>query len=399
MKYHYEDFYDHIKYILDYWKNAVDYENGGIHFYIKSIDREPTDLGVKCFLMHVRQMYNFSVGAKYEIEGSQDIACHLYETLDEVFEKKEGLYLPSQSKYTSYKEPKGNFAKMYDHFYAVIGLSKYASVFKNKDAYKKAKALFMNSMEKSNDGAYKEKGCFAYYDFDEKTGKHKNGNTLLHHAEATVNLLLCAKHIFTEDEFLFEKAEIGKILHDADYLFSRKFFNYEYMLTPNDINNDLTLSDRTLYESDTLAHPMEWIGFWYEGGIVMEETIQFIKEHGETVTNICLERSNAKLDGCFRNDFYLQEMMSSGCACFWAQSEAILNTFIANKIYDTDYSDVAEKMLDFYFGCFIDNEFGGIFSTVDSKGIATKRTKGYMYKCDHHSLRMCEKIIDYKLLD
>ncbi|MDA3799404.1 MAG: AGE family epimerase/isomerase [Kiritimatiellae bacterium] len=399
MKYDYQNFHDHIRYILNYWENAVDYDNGGIHFYIKPLTQEATDVGVKCFLMHVRQMYNFSVGAKYGIEGSKEIAYHLYNTLDTVFEKREGLYPTVKSRYTMRKEPDGEYAKMYDHFYAVIGLSKFATVFADKEAYQKAKTLYLNSMHKANDGEYRENGCYAYYDYEAQTGKKKNGNTFLHHAEATVNLLCCAKNIFEEKKFLVEKAEIGKILLDVQDMFANKFFNYEYMITPDGINDDLTMAKHVMYFGDTLAHPMEWIGFLYEGEKVMEEPLQFLHEHGENLTNICLERSNAKLGGCFRNDFYLREMMSSENSSFWSQSEAILNTFVANKMYDTDYTDVAEKMLDFYFKYFIDDEFNGIFSRVDPKGIATERRKGYMFKCDHHSLRMCEKIIDYKLLD
>lgn len=52
-------------------------------------------------------------------------------------------------------------------------------------------------------------------------------------------------------------------------------------------------------------------------------------------------------------------------------------------------------MYEFYKDNFIDKKFDGIFSDVSEDGIVISRSKGYEMKCDYHSVRMCEKILEW----
>ena len=85
---------------------------------------------------------------------------------------------------------------------------------------------------------------------------------------------------------------------------------------------------------------------------------------------------------------------------FLGQVESTLTACYAAGYYRSSrYLAKARELLSFYFNYFVDREFGGIFSELSSSGIAVDRRKGHMYKCDHHNLRMCEKILKYGLLE
>ena len=385
----------HIHSILNYWKSAVDWKNGGIFYIRDPFDKIKKDEN-KCLLMHVRQLYNFSVGYELKNQECEKIAKHLFNTLDPLFLKREGLYA-SFSKTKNKIDSKEEFSA-YNQFYAVVGLSRYARAFNDKKAWYKAKDLFFHS-KKSFSGKKKFRyfGVFASWNPHEKNLLWKNGNTILHLYEALINLSLSLS-VFSKEEQKKELALLLKELDDTLFLITNKIYDRKRKVMLEYFEDDLSISDYQLYGSVTNAHALEWIGFMIEMELITGKTIPFLNKEGKLLLDLSFKRAESKSGG-FKNHYFLKEQKSIDFIDFWSQVEAILAACYAYKRYnDKKYLSYAKKLWKFYTRYFFDTEFGGIYSEVTSEGIATDRRKGHRFKCDHHNLRMAEKILFYRLL-
>jgi mannose/cellobiose epimerase-like protein (N-acyl-D-glucosamine 2-epimerase family) len=396
----YQRFNSHISDILEYWKKAVDYEAGGIHFWLD--DFEPgtvMKLGGKCLLMHVRQLYDYAVGIKYGIAGSPEIARHLYTTLDTVFPSHGGLYESGMRFRRFFRPDRSMHILFYDQLYTVIGLAKYAWATGDATVYAKAKGLYDTVMAAAVHHPFERNGLYAHYSVEDGHAQGKNGNTHLHHLEALLTLWEAATQTFTGDDLQQELAGLRETIGKAYELFTAKLFDRQRLITPDDFNEEFQLSPKNLHSSVTMGHPLEWVGFWREAQILTGEQYPFLESDARSMVDATIARAVAP-NGCFRNYFFLKEQLCAGVSDFWGQVEAVLGLlYAAQSCNEPRYREAAEACAGFYFEHYIDKEYGGIYLEMDQSGIATDRVKGSGYKCDHHCLRMCEKTIRYRLLD
>ena len=384
---------EHIKYILNFWREAIEFDGGGVHYQVDNYGHGVIRQNKKCLLMHARQLYDFSVGSEFDIGDSQNVAEHLYNTLDLVFERHDGIY---KSFNESENSAETDNLSSYDMFYVIIGLSRFAKSFKRKDAYSRAKEVYFKTVDFFKDKEISKGGCFANFSISQNRYFGKSGNATLHFLEATTNLTAAAKEIFNGRDLEEEITELSVYLGSIYELFIQKVYNSDQQVTYEFFNDDYTPSDEQTYGYATGAHCLEWFGFYFELNTLIGEKTDFLENQAKTLVNTAVERCVAN-NGFLKNDYYLQEGFALPRASFWSQSEFILGLMYAYKYFaDERYLKLADKMFAYYLENFIDQKFGGIFSDlylIDGKTVVVNRNKGFSMKCDHHSLRMCEKIL------
>lgn len=385
---------DHIRYILTYWREAVEFDSGGIHYQMDNYGNGVIRQNKKCLLMHARQLYDFSVGAEFNIGDSQNVAEHLYNTLDLVFKRHEGIY---QSFSESEIPVETDNLSSYDMFYLVIGLSRFAKSFKRSDAYHRAKEIYFKTVEFFKDGEISELGCFANYSISQNRYFGKTGNATLHFLEATIDLIAAAKVIFSADELEKELNDLSTYFDPIYKLFSEKIYDREKQVTYEFFDDDFTPSNEQIYGYATGTHCLEWFGFYFELNLLTGKKTEFLENQSRQLVETVIERCVSE-SGFLKNDYYLQEDFALPRSSFWSQSEFILGLVYAHKYFsDEKYLNLANKMFEYYLENFIDKKFGGIFSDlylIDERTTVVNRSKGFSMKCDHHSLRMCEKTIE-----
>ena len=390
-----KDLKEHIYYILRYWQKAVDFEHGGIHFQRQNFSKDPIKQGKKCLLMHARQLYDFSVGFEYGFNDAQKIALHLYNSIDKVFPRYRGLHysfnfsdMPSEK----------NLLSSYDLFYVVIGLSRYAKTFNDKEAFSKAKVIFLSTISFFIDDSLSERGIFTNFNTKEKNFFGKTGNSILHLLEASINLMIAAQRIFGDDLWKNEVQDITKFISPLYRLYEQRIYDKKLQVTDELFNDDFSPSDEQKYGYATGSHALEWFGFWLEISWLLGQKTEFLRESARALVDMTLKRCFYP-NGCFQNNYFLRERKTFPVASFWAQPEAILGSFYAATFFGKrQYAVLGEKMFNFYVKNFPDRKFGGIFSDVTYNNVIINRNKGFSMKCDHHPIRMCEKIIGYNLL-
>ncbi len=383
-------FEEHIRYILDYWTEMVDWSEGGIHHYVRRFSKGPHP-GPKSLLINARQMYNYSVGAEMGISGSSEIAEHIYSALDGFFRDRSGFYKSYSVDLFCTKEKRFS---AYDQLYLVIGMARYASVLGGKRVLRKAERLFRRIVDCYGDGRYSERGIYGQLELSSGKLSSKSENCFLHHCEAVVNLLEAGELLLDKKELEKQKRELVPVLQASGKLLSEKIYNKSLGLLNDSFSEDMQPSERQEYSGINPAHGLEWIGFLYEGQLFSGINLAFLNKTGRKLAadtfRICMADS-----GAFMNSYFIKPRRCIELADFWGQAEAVLGAMFCHSLYGGKYLEYAEKLLDFYLENFIDHKYGGIFSVVHIDGFAVRCEKGYHFKCDHHSLRMCEKILKF----
>jgi len=398
----YSIFEEHLQYILDFWKPAIDFEKGGVHWVVQVLPqfsiKKRTE---KSLLMHVRHLYNYSCGKQYGIEGAAEIAHHLYQSLDTVFPQHNGIYESGHQGIQPLIRPE-IYPKLssYDQCYTVIGLAKYAGVFSDEQAYHKAKNLLYRTREVFEDLPYKERGMFAEISLPTGEKSGKTGNSFLHTLEALVNLLQTVDIIFKNPERRnMERQQLTAYVEEVYDIFISHLFHPQDSTVPDKRELDLTLPPHYASMHTTMAHPLEWVGFFFEAELVTGVHFDFNGVKARSVVDLVIERALAN-NGCFKNAYLPRQDACLLKSEFWSQSEAVLGMLFAWRQFgNRRYLNDAVKAALFYFTNFVDTVYGGINEEVDANGTVISMRKGGIYKCDHHSLRMCEKVLQYRLLD
>jgi len=382
------------KYILGYWKPAIDWENGGINYEMQDFGLGPVQSDQKCLLIHARQLYDYSFGAEIGFSDSLAIADYLFSTLDKVFPKFHGSLYHSFSVDTH--PTNAPYLSAYDLYYTVIALTRYSRMNKNPAILMKSYKLFQSVNNFFNDHPFQSRGCYFEYDLKNKQFRRKTGNTILHRLEALISIIDTAinmeLNIFTKDQIKYE-------LNNIEKLFINKILDPKHLIALEDFDADFKPSQAQLFGRATNSHILEWIGFWFEANQLAGYNSVFIKEHGIQAVNSAIKRGFDRQTGGFKNDHYLSENKTAETTSFWSQPEAVLGVLYANQIYSSArYRHIADKMFRFYINYFLDRKFGGIFADVSTHGIVINRSKGFAMKCDHHPIRMIDKILEWKLI-
>jgi len=389
-----EKLQSHIEYILKYWRRAVDFENGGINFQVENFEKGIIYQDKKCLLMHARQLYDFSVGLEKGLIDSENVAEHLYRTLDLVFPKDKGLY--HSFNFSSYQD-ETDILSSYDNLYLVIALARYARATNDQGVYSKAKEHLSKIREVFADDQISSRGYFAIYHLRENRLYGKTGNVILHFFEAIINLRLAAKLLLSGQDLKDDEIYLDELVGEILELFFTRIFDQDLKMTYEFFNDDFSLSNQQKRGYVTAAHALEWFGFIYEYSILDPQKSHYMKDFDEKFVDSLIERF-VDQSGFLKNEYYIKEEVALPKSSFWSQTEATLGVAFASRCFkNRSYLEVSSRMFDFYIANFIDEEFGGIYSDLyleHDKVIIENRNKGFSMKCDHHSLRMCEKIID-----
>jgi len=383
----------HLKDILEYWKPAVDYQHGGIYCNMEPVRHQIEDPGSKCLLMHARQLYNFSAGTDLGYQGCQSIARHLYESLEQLFPRKEGIF-PAFPVEVSSEPYQQGFISSYNHFYVVTAYARYAKAVKDISAFHYAYEIWKETRQVYDAGAFPENGIYARMLNGKPCGK--SGNVLLHHYEALINLYDSWLHLsFPEPLYSNTGTELLQYMEEAESFFYKHLYDDTTGLTPDYLHDDLSFKKKG--STTTLGHPLEWWGFLYEAEVLTQRKNTFIRGEGIDLLSKCISLGLAE-SGCYRSTYFFDTHYVAGKTDFWTQIEAVLAmSYAAQGLKDPAYLKVAEKMWQFYSRFMIDKEHGGVFQRVADDGALLSMRKGDIWKCDHHALRVCERILNYHL--
>lgn len=388
-------FSDHLTYILNWWKDLIDWEQGGVFTYIKPFTKEPYR-DHKAPLMHLRQLYNYAVGHEQGHPRAKETAHHLYRTLFTVFPEKQGNLMISQSKYHTEER----IVDGYLNAYQVICLSRYARTFRHRESAELALKVYHELDALLTDGNLADQGTWNLLSLENGERKGKTDNAHIHRCEGALNLLraleICAPEL-AEKEREYLKGQMEDLCHYFDKYISRPEEGY----TVEKLADDSAPDPLYLYHHQSLAHGFEWLGFCQEIERYAGLDLPFMDTRMRRLCERTLE-NGLGATGCFFNDFSIAHKASPLSGYFWPQVEAILGVLWARKRWgETAFPlEKAERMLDFYERCFMIPEKlgGGIAASVSGNGIPTNYSTGLAFKCDHHAVRMVEKTLEFDLL-
>ena len=393
----YSQFERHIAEIITYWSPAVDFDNGGVFYNMEPVRHSIEIPGRKAFLMHVRQLYNFSVGSEMGLPGAKKIAKHLYASVDKVFDRTGGLY-PFVPEYNSGPHRRfGGLFTSYNQWYFITAAARYSKAFGDAKAFHRAFGHFKLVKEAFSTGDFPRLGIYRVKNMDNGSVSGKTGNDHLHHFEALVHLAEAAETVLKRPEYEAVKKELGEYVDEAEAMFESKLLDKDSFMTPDSMEEDLSFAKRG--HVTTLGHPLEWFGFLFEAQRHMKRPSPVLERHGRRILdeNLSLALSDT---GCFRSVYEFDSKRVYPKTDFWSQVEGILGALYGHVYFgDEQYLLMAETMWEFYRRTMCDPVHGGIYEQVSEDGIPVSYTKGSVWKCDHHALRVCEKIIRYRLLD
>lgn len=390
------DLDEHLAWILDWWSDFVDWDNGGIFTYPHPLKKEIDSPG-KALLMHLRQMYNYSVGAEADVPNSAKIAHHLYSTFEDLFpERESGLIVEPPSRGVPEKCCSG-----YNNAYAVICFSRYARAFEHRKAAEQALVFYQSLARACTDHPLKEKGSWHYWHPGEQRGTQKTDNAVIHRFEAALNLLRALQET-APDLAKANHAYLRREMEDMIAFFQKNICRAAEGFTIEVLEDDGSPSIYTHIFPQSLAHGFEWLGFLFEAEQLLDISIPFLEAEGRLLGRRTMD-NGLQPSGCFCNDWMPGMKKAPLKADFWPQVEAILGSLWCRQRWgNSDFPrEEADRMWNFYRqNQFKSEELGGgiLFSVSENGAPFTLRT-GSGVKCDHHSVRLCEKVKEYSLLD
>ncbi|MCC5850231.1 MAG: AGE family epimerase/isomerase [Verrucomicrobia bacterium] len=361
-------FQHHFESLLRFWTASRDPGGNGYHH---NRDWKGTVLPgpQRNLLIHSRLLYMYAEGVRLGHGFAREHADNLHGFLVGHMRDEDGGYGTLDG--TEWRTP--GILSTYDNLFVVIGLARYAEATGSEEARAEAwRLLEMIETRCAPEGV--EKGLRGYAGTDTPPPGSRlgffTGNINLHYLEA----LCCLQRA--------GGGEIGCRLQKIRSFFQTWILDDSRWITHEDFGESYAHPHVEPGAASSLAHALEWVDFFREAGSPLDpETEQGLMHKG-------LEHG-VDTDGFFRDAFYLHEGRAAGAASFWTQVEAA-KTFNRASEFDPQglWADAAKRVTDYYFRHFVDPE-GGVFSRVDRTGVVTSRYKGYKWKCDYHSVRLC----------
>lgn len=388
-------FRQHLNDILHWWDDFVDWENGGIFTYTRDFKKEKHN-DTKAPLMHLRQLYNYSVGHEVGFAGAEKISRHLYESLPVVFPNWQGALMISSSRWY----PDRSLIDAYLNAYQIICLSRFARAFNHREAAEKALQAYHELDALLTDAPLASQGTWDTCSQDHSLINGKSDNATIHRCEAALNLYRALKAA-APDLAEKERACLVSDMQDLCHFFDQRISRPEAGYTVERMENDGSPHPHTGLIPQSLAHAFEWLGFCLEIETQAGIELPFMNDRLQTLCRNTMKNGLAP-NGCFRNDYHPDFQMGELRGTFWPQVEAVLGSLWARKRWgETAFPlEEAERMHDFYQKYFIipDALGGGIMNSVSENGCPASFTCAHPFKCDHHAVRMCEKVLEYDLL-
>ncbi len=372
----------------------MDWEGGGIFSHVDRYSRAPYGTR-KELLPHMRQLYNYSAGHEWGHPRAEAVARHLYATLDFVFPDREGALLLTTKQYESDQWE----VDAYMNAYVILGLSRFARTFGVRAAAERALEVYRQLDADFTQYPLAENGSWFSRAPGSKECRVKSDNGVLHRCEAALNLYRALSTtapdlLETHREYLL--GEMKALV----YFFTTRIARPEEGYTVESLQDDCTPELNYAESRQSLAHGFEWIGFCFEMETHCGLKLEFLDTTGRMLVERTLVNGLAP-NGCFRNDYIPHYRAGPQVATFWPQVEAPLGVLWARKRWGEDAFPLerAERMVRFYReNLFQRPEYGGgILNTVSENGVPMSRGRGHRFKCDHHAVRMCEKVLEYTL--
>ncbi len=362
-------FHGHFEGILHFWERCRDPLQGGFHHLIDSTGTvRPSPNRV--ILIQARLLYNYAEGIRAGFSFCHDPASHLYDFLTGSMRTPGGWY----SSITDGRLDPPDGLDTYMNLFVVLAMARYAQATDRADVREEAGRLFRLVEEKTIPGSLQADGVLGGWGEGGRgfppMGQFA-GNNVLHYLEA----LVCLR------DAGLESALGDRVFAVRDFFLNRILDPAEFV-TFDAFRDGFHDPDRRPGASASLAHGLEWFGFFREWpGAELPADIE----------RALLDKAllyAVQPDGHFTDQFFLTERRCAGPASFWTQSEAVKAFGLASRLFGEPYTGAFRRTADFYFSKFLDAD-GGVFSSVDRNGVATSRMKGHPWKADYHSLRMC----------
>jgi mannose/cellobiose epimerase-like protein (N-acyl-D-glucosamine 2-epimerase family) len=341
-------------------------------------------------------MYDYSVGYEHLHGGSERIAHHLYDTFDHIFPEKRGaLMVEPPSRWHDESVISG-----YNNAYAVIGFSRYAIAFERRDAAERALSIYLDLDRHFTDEPLAERGSWYFWNLDEDSFHKKADNAQIHRCEAAFHLYRALIKTAPDLAGCYREKLLNDCL-DLIRLFERSIARPEEGYTIEDLEDDGSIPLHVEWVNQSLAHGFEWLGFLFEIEDLFETKVPFLGSKGALLGRNTLNNGLAP-NGCFRNEWVPSRKAAPQYASFWPQVEAILGSLWCRQRWGDGMfpMEEAERMMEFYMNCMFKDDVlgGGILMQVSENGAPHSLQTGSSCKCDHHAVRMCEKVLDYGLL-
>lgn len=384
----------HLHGILDWWEFLVDWTDGGVwvdpHPFSREIRWRRKDL-----LIHVRQLYNYSVGIEHGHPLARAVAGHLLATLDTVFPRRVGELILTPH----FHETSVDIIDGYKHTYLILGLARHARAARSLDVAERALRIYRQLDETLSDHPLEDRGAWTACLPDGTGRAKKSDNASLHRAEAALNIQMafdaCGAERGEATEYL--RGQVTALARFFDRRLARPEEGYQHSV----LTDDCEPPPFAEHATKSLAHAFEWMGVCFEIESVFGVDLGFLDGRGRELTRRALAHGLAP-NGCFRNDYVPSHGAAAMQGAFWPQVEALLGALWCRKRWgESDFpAEAAERMLGFYRRHFLRPAplGGGILSSVSENGVPMDQRTGHEYKCDHHALRLCEKVIDYDLV-
>lgn len=390
-----ELFEQQLSYILHWWAFFVDWENGGIISVLKKMRKEKAS-DKRIALMHLRQMYNYSVGYEFGVSGSEKIARHLYETLYQVFPNRSGNMITGQI-WSRKKEP---LISGYLNAYQAICLSRFARAFNDRQAAELSLKVYQELDLLLSDGILSEGGTWDFYFYESKLCEGKSDDCTIHRCEAALNVYR-ALEAASPDLLETHKPYLQSQLRELTTFFDRFISRPEEGMTIERLQDDCNPPKDSRHRLQSLAHGFEWFGFCQEIEAYCRISIPFMDDRMRILVDKTM-KNGLSPNGCFRNRYCLNTRSAPLIAEFWPQVEAVLGALWARKRWGEKSFPLehAEQLMNFYQKHFFKPESlgGGIMSAVSENGCPIDYGSGHGYKCDHHAVRLVEKTLEFNLL-
>ncbi|NRA39856.1 MAG: AGE family epimerase/isomerase [Planctomycetes bacterium] len=369
---------EHFQGILTNWGARWDSQVGGIPATVRP-DGTVRESARRALLIQARCLYNFSEGIAHGEHACSDLAAQLFDYLCGQLRSVHGWFCSLGSD-GELQGQDGLFA--YDNLFMVIACARYARVAKDPKtaaaALQVAQDLFALIDDVCGNGDLAEGGILSRGGEEQNNRQQMrlySGNVMLHYLEAAVNVRLAG----------VEAAD--QKISDLRTFFLRYIYDEQGSLTLDHFRDGFKKPRAQQGASTTMGHSLEWIDFFR----VCDRF--HLPEKVERSIFESVRKRGVQESGLFVNHFYLSEMRSAGSCDFWGQAESIKAYNIAASLYGYPYADTARNLLEAYFKYFVDTDHG-VFNEVDPNGVVLSRMKGYSWKCDYHSLRMCVDIMD-----
>ena len=362
-------FHKHFEGILRYWERCRDPLQGGFHHLIDSTGTVLSGPN-RVILIQARLLYNYAEGIRAGFPFCRDHASHLYDFLTGSMRTPGGWY----SSITDGRLDPPDGLDTYMNLFVVLAMARYAQATDRSDVREEAGRLFRLVEEKTIPGSLRTDGVLGCWGEGGRgfppMGKYA-GNNVLHYLEA----LVCLR------DAGLESALGDRVFAVRDFFLNRILDPAEFV-TFDAFRDGFHDPDRRPGASASLAHGLEWFGFFREWpGAELPETIE------RAILDKALANA-VQENGAFVDQFFLTERRCGGAASFWTQSEAVKGFGLGARLFGAPYGDAFRRTAKFYFDQFLDAD-GGVFSAVDRNGVALSRMKGHAWKADYHSLRMC----------